>query len=118
MRIGFKFAFTDFTLFFYGKLINILTFGSAASAVLFSTGITLNKQQVAIIIFTVGMLITFVAALMASADHIFRNPLTKPFIKNKVLSNKSRLQFFTFQLAHIVNDAAVQLINILETHMF
>ena len=47
---------------------------------------TLDEEDMACIISTVGMMIRWDAALMAGCNHIVGNPLTQALIKDKVFT--------------------------------
>ena len=61
------------------------------------------------IVFAVCVIITGLATLMTHGDNILRDPFTKTFIENKILSDKLIFNALSFRLACIFNDATIQL---------
>lgn len=70
-------------------------------------GVALYKQEVACIISTVSMLITAIAALVTYREHVFRDSLAKPLVKDKILPDESILQILLLHGVGIVDDTAV-----------
>ena len=64
------------------------------------------------------MRIARLAALMAICDNIIRNSLAQSFIKNEIDADKFIFQTLRFCLSGILNNAAVELKNVLKTLVF
>ena len=60
------------------------------------------------IIFTVGMRIGRLAALMAFGNNILCDPLPQPVVKNKILTDEFTFQSFLLCLAGIIDDPTFQ----------
>ena len=56
--------------------------------------------------------------LVAAGDDLRRYAFAQSLVKNKILSNKGVLQSLGRDLSGVVDDASVQLIDILKTMMF
>src|SRR5690242_13575434 len=84
-HLPFVYPFTQPFLFFRGKRDNLHAFFTAAAIIFFSALLTLNKQQVASFVLTVGMPVAGPSALVAMTDDLLSHPFSQPFIKYKVL---------------------------------
>ena len=69
------------------------------------------------IIFTIGMIITRVAADMTSCQDIISNPLAQTLIKDKILAFEFRVQTFFPDIVGILYNTALELVYILKTMM-
>src|SRR5689334_4259537 len=79
---------TACTLLIFRQVVFIFTVLAAAAVIFCRAIIALYEQQVTTIIFAVGMCIAGLAALMALCNDIFRNTLTQPLVKHKVLTDE------------------------------
>src|SRR5476651_1116021 len=85
---------------------------TATTVKLRRTAWALNKQQVADVVFAVGMVITRGAALVTMRDHVIRNTFAHALIKDKILAFKFNRQTLLFRPARIFNNAAFDVIHI------
>ena len=109
------YSFSDFFLLFFRKVDDLKTLAGTTAIVLFSTFITLNKQQVTAMILAVGMGISGFAALMTMTYDVFRNSFAESFIEDEIFSDEFIFEILFFYLAGVVDDSAFQLKNIFET---
>src|SRR5690606_7202939 len=100
-------ALPDFLLLLNRKQHYSVAFSRTAPSKFFCAFFTLDKQQMAAIVFAIGVIIARCAALMASADDVIRNPFAQAFIEHKVFSNEFVLQSLIFYLAGIFNDPSI-----------
>ena len=77
--------------------------------VLLSTVGTLNKQYMTRLVGTIGMVITWLTALVTGRDNLLSYPLTQPFIEDKVFTQKFILQTLCLYLTGIFNNTTVEL---------
>src|SRR5690606_21291645 len=81
-------AGTYSTLFFFWQVMFFYTGIATATVILSSTSGTLDEQQVAAVIFTVGMHVAGLPALVALGNDIVGDALTQALVKHKVFSDK------------------------------
>src|SRR6185295_10938959 len=112
MRIALNFSLPEFYLFFQREGKNLNTSRRAASEHAFVAIITLDKEQVAVIVGTIDMTGTGLAALVANTDDVFSDGLAKPVVEHKIFPDEPGFESFFLYLAGIVNDAAIQLVDI------
>src|SRR5260221_14637235 len=86
-----------------------ITLVAAASFISNGTFITLNKQKMTAIIFTIGMGISRFSALVAFCNNIFCDSFTQPVVKNKILSYKFTWKAFFLYLLRIVDNTAFEM---------
>ena len=68
----------------------------------------------AAIVMAIGVVITWLATLMAFGNNIFCNTLSQSIVKYKIFSNKPAFQSLLFYLLCIVDDATFQMENLVE----
>src|SRR5688572_28680976 len=107
MRMRFWLSPSAFLLFLKGQVNHVDTGWCTAVFHLHFTFITLNKQQVAIIIGTIGVIVAWLTALMAFGNDIFRNPFAQALIKNKIFPDEFGRKIFGLYLPYIINDSTV-----------
>ena len=109
--------FADFGLFVFRYVNNGLTFGATRAFVDRFTGRTLNKQEIAGFVGTIYMYIRRLPTLVAVGNHIVRNMFSQALVKDKVFALKPIGELGLLDLACIVDDASVQLVDILKAMM-
>ena len=75
---------SQFFLFFNRQVVDFLTFWGAAVLVQGPAFLTLDEEQVAILIGAVGMGIAGFSALVALGDYVTGDAFTYTLVKNKV----------------------------------
>jgi hypothetical protein len=80
--------FPEFFSLFFGQLVRLPAFNTAASVVVRCTAVALYKQEVATFIFTVGMCIGWLPALVTGGNDISGDPFAEAVIEYKVFTNE------------------------------
>jgi hypothetical protein len=104
-------------LSFFRKMNYFTTLVAAAIFEFGGTMRALNKEQVAVYVGAINMMITSLSALVTIANDIIGNSFAKPFIKNTVFALEFAGDIFFLDFAGIGNDATMQLICILKSIM-
>ena len=74
----------------------------------------LQKQQVAGLIGAVAVPVPRASALVAVGNNVVAHALAKALVKNKIHPHEGVVEVLVGNLAHVVDDAAVQLIDVLK----
>ena len=90
----------------------LLAFHPARPFELLGAGGALNEQQVAGEVLAVRVIVARGAALVAAGHHVVRNALRHPFVKNKVLADVQIVEPLLADLSGVLDDAAVQLMDV------
>src|ERR1700744_2632977 len=98
-----------------GKQQGIAAVGTAAALIKHRAFGTLDKQQMAPVIAAIGMGSGRPAALMALRDDLAADPLAHPVVENKVLPLEFILQPLFPDGIGVMNDTALQVINVGES---
>ena len=67
------------------------------------------------VVFAIPMIVTWLSALMASADHIFGNALSHPLVEHKIFPNEVVFKAQVANLPDILDNASVKLEHVLES---
>ena len=74
---------------------------------LFSTGITLDKQQMTGLVDAIYMGVTRGTALVALGNHLFGNTLSPPLVEDKVFPFEFIIQSLVLHLTGVFDDPAL-----------
>jgi hypothetical protein len=99
---------------FFRQRNNFHALGGAALVVFFCARAALNKQQVAAIVFAIGVIIARLPALVAMGNHIVGDALAQAFIEHEIFADEFVFKALLFYLACVFDDAAIELIYVLE----
>jgi len=107
-------SFSFFLLFFFRKLNEGIAGFTAAPAIFFCAGRTLDEEQMTGTVDAVGMGIAGVAALVTNRYHIITDAFAQAIVKYKVLAYENIIQLFFLYLMCIVDDTSFQVIHMLK----
>ncbi len=93
---------------------HVLTHPRTAGIKLGSTCLALDEKAIAAFVGTVGVLVTALSALMAMGYDMIGDSLSHPLIKHKVLAEELELEAFLSRLPSIINNTAMQLVDVLK----
>lgn len=92
--------------------MDVFAFGRTAIVISCFALLTLNEQQVAGDICTVGVVITGFSALVALSDNIFRYSFCPTLIEHEILADELVLEPLLSYLTGIFYDPAIELMHI------
>ncbi len=99
----------------FGQLLKIAAFLRTAGIVFGPAVGALDKQDVAVFVGAVGMIVVGRAALVAAGDNGIADPLAQPLIEYEIFTDKLVGQTLCLHLPGVFDDAAFELENILKT---
>lgn len=102
---------------FFRKRYSFFTGIGATLVHFFSTGITLDKQQMTGLVDAIYMGVTRGTTLVALGNDILRNTFAPTFVKDKVFPYKLVFQLLIFNLPCIFDDPTFQLIDLFKPFM-
>jgi hypothetical protein len=79
---------------------------------------TLDKQQMTGFIGAINMGITWCTTLVAMRNHMLRNPFTPPVVEDEILAHEFILELFLIYLPAVLDDPALELVNLFKTFVF
>jgi hypothetical protein len=95
----------------------VLAILAAATLILLTAIIALNKQQVTPIVYTIHMRIGRVTALVTAGNDIGRNALPQPVVENKILSDEPAVEALLLYLFGIIDNTAFEVKHMLKSMM-
>lgn len=99
--------FAVLNLLFFGQIYNVQAFRRAGVLMHLRAFVTLDEKEVTGLVGAVGMACAWLATLVAFANYFFGNAFAKALIKHKIYSVKFGWQPCSFDLAIVIDDAAM-----------
>jgi hypothetical protein len=114
-EVAFGLAFSEFFLDLKREVNGVQTSLTAAVFHLSLASLTLNEEQVAGVVYAIGMGIGRVSALVANRNDVRGDAFAAAFVKNKVFADEFVFDPLFFAVVGVFDDATFELVNICKT---